>query len=98
MPRIVWTDNATFCMKRLHDFLKDKNPNTAKKAIEKIQEGVKFLKTSPQSGKPVDYMDANYRTYTISFGKRGYIVLYKQEGDEIFIISVKHFLELEFII
>jgi len=98
MPRIVWTENALFCIERLYNFLKDKNPNAASKAIDKIQEGVKFLKNSPQSGKPVDYMNANYRTYTISFGKRGYVVLYKQEGDEIFIISVKHFLELEFII
>jgi len=98
MPRIVWTENSLFCMERLYNFLKDKNPNAAKRAIEKIQEGVKFLKASPQTGKPVEYMDAEYRTYSISFGKRGYVVLYREEGDNIFIISVKHFLELEFIV
>jgi len=98
MPRIVWTDNAIFCMERLYIFLKEKNPTAARNAIDKIQRGVKFLKTTPQAGKPVEYMGAEYRTYTISFGKKGYVVLYKQDGDEIFIISVKHYLELEFIV
>jgi len=98
MPRIVWTTNSTFCMKRLHGFLKTKNPSAARKAIEKIQEGIKFLKTSPQIGKPAEYIGAQYSTYMVSFGKHGYVVLYKQERDKIFIISVKHYLELQFII
>jgi len=98
MPRVVWTDNALSCVQRLHRFLKDKNPEDAKKAVRAIRKGVEGLEFSPYAGKPAEYIAAQYRTYMVSFGKHGYVVLYKQEGDKIFIISVKHYLELQFII
>jgi len=98
MPRLIWTENALFCVRRLHRFLKEKNPEAAKKAVETIREGVDALESSPYSGKPVEYMGENYRTSMVNFGKRGYVILYKMENNEIAIISVKHYLELEFII
>jgi len=98
MPRVIWTSNATFCMERLYHFLKEKNPNAAKKAIKKIKEGADALKSTPYAGKPIEHMEAQFRAYSVPFGKRGYVVLYKYEGDDIFIVSVKHYLELEFII
>jgi len=98
MPHIVWTDNALSCVQRLNRFLKEKNPEAAKKAVRAIRKGVEGLEFSPYAGKPAEYIGAQYRTYMVSFGKHGYIVLYKYKGDDIFIISVKHYLELEFII
>jgi len=98
MSRVIWTTNSLFCLERLYKFLKDKNANAAKEAIKTIKEGVDVLESSPYAGKPIEYMNAQFRIYSIPFGKRGYIVLYKNEGDNVFIMSVKHYLELEFII
>jgi len=98
MPRIVWTPNAAFCIRRLHDFLKEKNPDAAKRAVRTIRLGVKPLKKFPNAGKPIEHLDGEVRTYMIKFGGRGYTVLYKYEEDNIFIISVKHYLELDFIV
>jgi len=98
MPRIIWTPNAALCIKRLHDFLKEKNPDAAKRAVRAIRTGIKPLKKFPNSGKPVEHLDGEVRTYMISFGSRGYTVLYKNEGNNSYIISVKHYLELDFIV
>jgi len=98
MPPVVWTDNALSCVSRWHAFLKEKNPEAAKKAVKAIREDVDNLAFSPNAGKPVEYLDAQFRAYNVRFGKRGYVVLYRHEGDAVFVISVKHYLEIEFIV
>jgi len=96
VPQIIWTPNTLQCVKRLHDFLKDKNPTSAQRMIKAIREGVEILKNFPQLGKTIRGMDNGYRQWPIAFGKTGYAVLYRCDKKEITILSVKHQSELNF--
>jgi len=96
VSQIIWTPNALPCVKRLHDFLKDKGPSGAQRVIKAIREGVAVLKDFPQAGKLVRGMGDEYRQWPISFGKTGYIVLYRHDEGIITILSVKHQSELNF--
>ena len=77
-------------MRRLHRFLANKNLPAAQRAIRAIRNGVKLLALHPESGKPLEDMDATFREWLIEFGSTGYVVMYSYDGEASGIAAVRH--------
>ena len=90
MPRVIWTPAALGDVERLHDFLKDKNPPAARRAVRAIREGLDLLADQPQVGRPVENMEPEFREWLISFGDSGYVALYHFNGEDAVILAVRH--------
>ena len=90
MPRVIWTPAALGDVERLHDFLKDKNPLAARRAVRAIREGLNLLADQPQVGRPVENMEPEFREWLISFGDSGYVALYHFNGEDAVILAVRH--------
>jgi plasmid stabilization system protein ParE len=90
MSRLIWLPTALEDTARLHAFLKRKNPDAAMRAVAAIRRGVRILETHPHAGRPVERMDSGFKEWPISFGRDGYVVLYRYDGDDVCIVAVKH--------
>ena len=90
MPRVIWTPAALGDVERLHDFLKDRNPLAARRAVRAIREGLNLLADQPQVGRPVENMEPEFREWLISFGDSGYVALYRFDGEDAVILAVQH--------
>ncbi len=90
MPRVIWTPAALADVDRLHDFLKDRNPLAARRAVRAIREGLNLLADQPQVGRPVENMEPEFREWLISFGDSGYVALYHFDGEDAVILAVRH--------
>ncbi len=95
MSGVIWSPPALLDVQRLYHFLKPKNIDAAKRAIQVIREGLKVLAKQPEVGKPIEDMDPEYREWSIRFGGSGYVVLYRYNGQVAVILSVRHQKELE---
>lgn len=93
MPEIIWTRPALEDIERLILFLKDKNPDAARRGALKIKEAADLLMENPHIGKPMED-DTGRREISSSFGKKGYVLRYMlDENGSPVIIRVWHFLE-----
>jgi len=90
MSSLIWTPNALLNIQRLYRFLADKAPESARRAVKAIRTGVKLLAHQPQSGRPINEMDASFREWLIEFGTSGYVVLYRLHDSKVIILAVKH--------
>ena len=87
---MIWTPAALADVARLHDFLKDRNPLAARRAVRAIREGLGLLADQPQVGRPVENMEPEFREWLISFGGSGYVALYHFDGEDAVILAVRH--------
>jgi len=87
---VIWTPAALGDVERLHDFLKDRNPLAARRAVRAIREGLNLLADQPQVGRPVENMEPEFREWLISFGDSGYVALYHFDGENAVILAVRH--------
>lgn len=93
MPQVVWTHPALEDLERLFQFLKDKNPESARKAALKIKSTADSLAVNPKIGKRMPD-DTDRREVAAAFGKRGYVLRYRlDDSGRAVIIRVWHFLE-----
>lgn len=90
MPSLKWTPQALADVQRLHQFLADKNPDAAIRAVRTIRAGVKILASQPRIGHPVEDMDAEYREWLIPFGQSGYLVLYRIDAEAVILLAIRH--------
>lgn len=90
MPRLIWSPRALQDVARLHDFLKPKNPDAAKRAATAIRHGVRLLAIHPQAGRPSEEMPAEFREWAIDFGDSGYAALYRYDGGDVLILAIRH--------
>ena len=90
MPRLKWSQPALRDMERLHEFLIDKSPDAARRAIKAIRQGVKALGKHPHMGRPVEEMLPEFREWVIEFGSSAYVALYHYDGNEVVILAVRH--------
>jgi len=93
---VIWTPAALGDVERLHDFLKDKNPLAARRAVRAIREGLNVLADQPQVGRPVENMEPEFREWLISFGDSGYVALYHFDGEDVVILAVRHQREVKY--
>jgi plasmid stabilization system protein ParE len=90
MPRLIWSPAALRDVQRLHQFLSEKSPDAARRAVRSIRQGVHVLAQQPAIGRPAEHMENEFREWLIDFGDSGYIALYCYDGQTAVILAVRH--------
>jgi len=73
----------------LHDFLAEKSPEAAQRAIKSIRQGMSVLPKHPEMGRPIEEMP-ELRELVIDFGQSAYVALYRLDQNQISILAVRH--------
>lgn len=93
---IIWLPEAVQDLQRLRDFIKSENPLAAKRAAERITDGVSLLQISPEAGMPVENL-IGYRDIILPFGSGEYIIRYRLEtSTRVVIVRIRHSREVRF--
>ncbi len=91
MPQVRFASPALRDLERLHEFLRPKSPDVAKRAAVAIKKAVQALEHHPQIGRLVDNLESEYREFLIEFGDSGYIALYRYDGgDFVTVLTIRH--------
>lgn len=90
MPRLIWTGPALADVQRLYRFIALKSPDAAGRAVAAIRSQVRILETHPEVGRALSDTDPEYRTWPIEFGDSGYVVLYRFDSRQVFVLAVRH--------
>lgn len=95
MAQVIYSDNALENIERAFEFLADKDLRAAIAATSAIRESIAVLSRHPLIGRG---MDGPLRELVISFGKTGYVALYRfrPERDEVRILALRHQRELDY--
>lgn len=96
MAQVVYSDNALANLERAFEFLAQDDPAAAVRAAAAIREAVDMLSRHPLIGRAVEQ---GLRELVISFGKTGYVALYRflpQRG-EIRVLAFRHQRELDYL-
>lgn len=90
MARVAYTDNALANLERAFEFLAKQDPRAAV-----IRDAVETLLRHPLIGGSAD---AGLRELVISFGKTGYVALYRflPRLDQIRVLAIRHQRELDY--
>jgi len=90
MPRLIWTAPALADMRRLYQFLASKSPDAARRAAGAIRSQVRILETQPGLGRAIVETDPEYRTWPITFGDSGYVILNRFDSRQALILALRH--------
>lgn len=95
MARIVYAPNALANLEQAFEFLRLDDPVVAEAAAEAITSAVATLAAHPLIGRPVH---DELRELIISFGRTGYVALYRfvPARDEIRVLALRHQRELDY--
>ena len=95
MPQIKLSTRASSDLKRLYDFLSEKDERVANNAIDTIKASFKYIAQMPLIGRPVD---DELRELVIDFGSSGYIALYHYDTyiDVVIILAIRHQREFDY--
>lgn len=89
--KVRFTPEAEDELLRLYDFLLDKDPNAAEKALDTIKAAAELLRFSPFSCRKALPGTPFLRELVIPFGSAGYVALFEIEsGNVISILAVRH--------
>lgn len=92
MAQVVYSRNAASNVERLHQFLAEKNPDAAARAVNVILDRLATLARFPRLG-PVDPDRPDTRQLFISFGAAGYVARYRVLGDTVTVVAIRHMRE-----
>lgn len=93
MPSVViWSPRAMECIKRLYNFLAEKNIDAAKTAAMLLFQRAELLESFPNAGRPSDDLEPEHRELVIPFGTMGYVLLYHYDEDRatVTVLAVRH--------
>ena len=95
MAQIIYTKDALEDIERTFDFLAERDVNTASAAVTAIRNAIGILSDHPLIGRR---LDEALRELIISFGKTGYVALYRfrSERNEVKILGIRHQRELDY--
>lgn len=95
MARVVYTKNALANLQRAFAFLAEHEPAAAGDAAAAIRDAVGLLADHPLIGRRIE---GEIRELVISYGKTGYVALYRflPEHRLIRILAIRHQRELDF--
>ncbi len=89
--QVRYTKAAKDDIVRLYGFLIEQDISAARKALDIIQKGIEFLQDFPFTCRKATPEDPLLREMIISFGARGYVVLFEIEDNKtITILAVRH--------
>ncbi len=89
MAAVVYSGRALEDIERAFRFLLAENPEAAPDAVEAIQSAIEHLSKHPLLGRRVE---GEIRELVISYGKTGYVALYRfvVPVDEIRVLAIRH--------
>jgi addiction module RelE/StbE family toxin len=92
---VVYSKRALDHVERAFEFLRDKNLNAAQNAVTAIRSAVDNLAAHPLVGRRVE---GDLRELIISYGRSGYIALYRFEilTDVVRVLSIRRQIEIGF--
>ncbi len=91
MPTLIWSPAARDDIARLRRFIEPDNPEAARRVAERLKKVTNLLLAYPGAGKRLEgRLD---RELLVPFGKHGYIIRYRLDGETIVILRVWHALE-----
>lgn len=95
MAEIVYSPNAIANIERAFEYLAEKNPRSALAAASAIRSGVNLLARHPLIGRPVE---GDLRELVISFGRTGYVALYRFVPSEnsVRVLAIRRQRELDY--
>ena len=95
MAQVVYSENALANLECAFGFLTEHDPATALGAAFAIREAVETLSSHPLIGRSVA---GDLRELVISYGKTGYIALYRflPAQDRMRILAIRHQRELDY--
>lgn len=95
MAQVTYTGNALDNLERAFEFLAREDPSAAARAAAAIRDAVETLSRHPLIGRPVD---EGLRELVISFGRTGYVALYRflPHRDEVRVLALRHQRELDY--
>lgn len=95
MAQVIYSENALENIGRAYEFLAESDAYAAAAAIGAIRGSISMLSAHPMIGRS---MDGPLRELVISFGKTGYVALYRfrPERDEVRILAIRHQRELDY--
>ena len=95
MAQVIYSGAAIDDVSRLFEFLARSDPYSASAALTAIRSAIGILSDHPMIGRSID---EPLRELVISFGRSGYIALYrfKPERDEVRILAIRHQREIDY--
>ena len=87
--KLVWLPEARDDIQRLSDFLLERNPEAAGRAVRAIQLGSRSLLEYPRTGRPLDD-ETGRRELFVPFGAGACVMRYVILDDQIVVIRVWH--------
>lgn len=88
---VRFTQEAHADLRRLYDFLIDKDPRAAAGALKAIRDSVKLLSFSPYACRKAAAGTPRLRELLIPFGASGYVVLFEIEPPcTVTILAARH--------
>lgn len=95
MAQVVYAENALANLERAFECLLENDPSATRDAAVAIAEAVEMLARHPLIGRIVE---GEMRELVISFGRTGYIALYRflPVADEVRILAIRHQRELDY--
>lgn len=91
MPRVIVTNGAVVGLERCRQYLRQRNPEAARRAAQTIADQLRLLEMQPAMGRPVADMP-EIRELVIAFGDSGYVALYRHEAvtDAVYVLAFRH--------
>ena len=86
---LVWLPEARDDIQRLSDFLLERDPEAAERAVRAIQLGSRSLLEYPRAGRPLDD-ETGRRELFVPFGAGAYVIRYLLLDEQIVVIRVWH--------
>lgn len=87
MATVRWTHRAQDDLRQIHDFIARDSARAAEALVERLLTAAERLASFPESGRIVpEFPGLGYREIIVS----GYRVLYRIEGDIVWIAAVVH--------
>ena len=89
MPLVRFSERALSDLERLFEYLVERDPNAAIQAGARIIDATAILADHPLVGRAVE---GELRELVISYGKSGYVALYRflPHEDRVDILSIRH--------
>ena len=95
MAEIVYSPNAIANIERAFEYLAEKDPRSALAAASAVRTAVEVLARHPLIGRTVE---GDLRELVISFGRTGYVALYRFVPSEnrVRVLAIRHQRELDY--
>lgn len=88
MYEVIWLPEALSDLESHFDYLNERNPEAASKAMRAILSSGSSLAKFPSRGTLI--ADTDQRKLRVFFGKSGYLLYYQIHGQQVVILRVHH--------